>query len=457
MDWLLDLRIKGQQLKARALGQHLRIGITGLSGAGKTAFITSVINQLLNPNAPSKLPFFTVMPHRYFGAKLLESETSACPRFPYEQNLAAIQARTWPVSTTGWSQISLMLRYQSTDFLAGKFKNFSELQLDIVDYPGEWLLDLPMLQQEYDTWARQMWLLLDNPERADLVTPFKVKLANVDLQNADDWSLQQLSDSYAQLIQSLRTQHAAVLLQPGRLLLPAELAGTPLLWLLPLLPTQLSTETPLYSRLKRQFVNYQQRVIKPFYQDYFAGLDRQVVLVDCLGALNQGYAVMQETQQALMQILQSFSYGPSSFLARLFQPKIDKILFAATKADLLTPEQHRNLILLLQQMLQQPLQDSRYQRAKTEALALSAVVTSEFGVVETAQGRQSCIRGTDKHGQLRTLFPGDVPISMPSELLFTHHQFAFPQFMPQGLATDGLLPSQRMDQALEFILGDVLQ
>jgi predicted YcjX-like family ATPase len=457
MDWLLDLRIKGQRLKARALGQHLRIGITGLSGAGKTAFITSLINQLLNPNAAPKLPFFTVMPNRYFGAKLLESETSDCPRFPYEQNLAAIQAKTWPVSTTGWSQISLMLRYQSTDFLAGKLKNYSELQLDIVDYPGEWLLDLPMLQQEYDRWCQQMWLLLDQPERADLVAPFKAQLANVDLQNADDWSLQQLSDAYAQLLQGLRTQHAAVLLQPGRLLLPAELAGTPLLWLFPLLPKQLNADTPLYVRLKRQFVNYQQRVIKPFYQDYFAGLDRQVVLVDCLGALNQGFAVMQETQQALMQILQSFRYGPTSFLGRLFQPKIDKILFAATKADLLTPEQHRNLTLLLQQMLQQPLQDSRYQRTQTEALALSAVVTSEFGVVETPEGSQPCIRGTDRNGQLRTLFPGDVPISMPSQLLFSHHQFAFPQFVPQGLAVDGLLPSQRLDQALEFIIGDALQ
>ena len=457
MDWLSDLRVKGQQLKSRALGQHLRIGITGLSGAGKTAFITSLINQLLNPNANEKLPFFTVMPNRYFGAKLLESETSACPRFPYEQNLAAIQAKTWPVSTTGWSQISLQLRYQSTDFLASKLKHFSELQLDIVDYPGEWLLDLPMLQQDYDSWCQQMWLLLDQPDRTDLVGPFKAQLANVDLQSADDWSLQQLANTYAELIQALRAQRAAVLLQPGRLLLPAELAGTPLLWVLPLLPTQLNADTPLYARLKRQFVSYQQRVIKPFYQDYFAGLDRQVVLVDCLGALNQGYAVMQETQLALMQILQSFRYGPSGFLGRLFQPKIDKILFAATKADLLTPEQHRNLTLLLQQMLQQPLQDGRYQRVQTEALALSAVVTSEFGLVETAEGRQPCIRGVDIHGQLRTLFPGDVPISMPSELLFTHHQFAFPQFVPQGLAADGLLPSQRMDQALEFMLGDALQ
>ncbi len=457
MDWISDLRIKGQQLKSRALGQHLRVGITGLSGAGKTAFITSLINQLLNPQATNKLPFFSVMPHRYFGAKLLESETSTCPRFPYEQNLAAIQAKTWPVSTTGWSQISLKLRYQSTDFFAAKFKDFSELQLDIVDYPGEWLLDLPMMQQEYVHWCQQMWALLDQPSRAAFVAPFKAQLAQVDLQNTDDWSLQQLSDTYAELLQALRASESAVLLQPGRLLLPAELAGTPLLWLFPLLPMQLNAETPLYARLKRQFANYQQRVIKPFYQDYFAGLDRQVVLVDCLGALNQGYAVMQETQQALMQILQSFSYGPSSFLSRLLQPKIDKILFAATKADLLTPEQHRNLILLLQQMLQQPLQDSRYQRAKTEALALSSVVTSEFGVVETAEGRQSCIRGTDKYGQLRTLFPGEVPISMPSELLFTRHQFAFPQFVPQGLAPDGLLPSQRLDQALEFILGDALQ
>ncbi|MGU0056245.1 YcjX family protein [Enterobacter hormaechei] len=36
---------------------------------------------------------------------------------------------------------------------------------------------------------------------------------------------------------------------------------------------------------------------------------------------------------------------------RLFFPCIDKLLFAATKADHLTPDQHENLVSLLQQLV----------------------------------------------------------------------------------------------------------
>jgi predicted YcjX-like family ATPase len=40
------------------------------------------------------------------------------------------------------------------------FKDTSTLYLEIVDYPGEWLLDLPMLAQDYLSWSRQMTGLL---------------------------------------------------------------------------------------------------------------------------------------------------------------------------------------------------------------------------------------------------------------------------------------------------------
>lgn len=457
MDWLYELKTKGQTLKSRALGQHLRIGITGLSGAGKTAFITSFIHQLLHPNAHPKLPFFSVMQQqRWHGAKLLDSQSAKLPRFSFEQNLAALYAEQWPVSTTGLSQISLNLRYQSNEFLASKLLKFSELQLDIVDYPGEWLLDLPMLQQDYITWSTECWSRLASSERAEAVAPFLRALEQANVAQADDWSLQQLSENYAQLLQRLRAEHHAVLLQPGRLLLPAELQGTPLLWLFPLLPSQCQQSSPLFLKMQQQYQRYCQQVIKPFYQDFFIGLDRQVVLVDCLGALNNGYAVTQETQLALMQILQNFRYGSQNFFTQLFRPKIDKILFAATKADLVTPDQHQNLALLLQQFLQQPLQDSQYQLVKTEALPIAAIVSSELGIVQTAKGTQACLRGTDLSGQQRVLFPGEVPISMPSELLFAHHQFAFPQFRPLKTANSSLLQSQRMDQAFEFLLGDQL-
>lgn len=447
---------QSQQLTKRVFDRHLRLGVTGLSGAGKTAFITSLVNQLTGPVDRLALPFFSPQQQqRFLGGRLQSQQNLQTPRFPYEVNLQQLQQGQWPVSTSSWSQLSLNLRYRPASGMAAQLIDFRELQLDVVDYPGEWLLDLPMLQQDYQQWCHFSWQLFEKPHRASLAAEFKKHLQQIDLNDDSELQLQNLTDKYRELLHDFRNQKNACLLQPGRLLLPGDLAGTPLLQLLPLLPSQLSQPSKLGALLERNFLSYQKLVITPFYQRYFASIDRQVVLVDCLSALNAGYEVLQELQQALMLILQSFHYGPAGWWQRLFQPRISKVLFAASKADQLTPEQHKNLTLLLQQLLQQPLQDSRYQYCQSEAMALSAVVCSEIGQVETNEGTQACLQGIlATTGELVTLYPGDVPWSMPSPLLFEHHQFAFPAFLPKPLPPQQLLPQLRLDQALEFLLGD---
>lgn len=448
-----------QQFSQRLLDRHLRLGITGLSGAGKTAFITSLVQQLTGPVLEVQLPFFSPLrQQRYLGGKLQANPAMQTPRFPFELNLQQLQHGQWPVSTTSWSQLSLSLRYKPASGFAAKFTDYRELQLDIVDYPGEWLLDLPMLQQDYQQWCEFSWQLFAKPHRAELAQRFQALLTATDLNDDSELQIQQLTEQYADLLQQFRAEAKACLLQPGRLVLPGELAGTPLLQLFPLLPNQLAQPSKLLQRLQRHFQSYQQLVVTPFYQQYFASLDRQVVLVDCLSALNAGYDVLQELQQALMLILQSFQYGPSGWLQRIFNPKISKVLFAASKADQLTPEQHKNLTLLLQQLLQQPLQDSRFQYCQSEAMALAAVVTTDVGQVQTAEGMLPCLQGISaKSGAMQTIFPGEVPMSMPSQRLFEHHAFAFPDFLPRPLAPQQLLPQLRLDQALEFLLGDKLQ
>ncbi len=61
-----------------------------------------------------------------------------------------------PTPTRGVSEIRPALRFKSNDSLLRYFKDTSTLYLEIVDYPGEWLLDLPMLAQDYLSWSRQM-------------------------------------------------------------------------------------------------------------------------------------------------------------------------------------------------------------------------------------------------------------------------------------------------------------
>lgn len=449
MDFSATAKVFGQRL----FQQHLQIGITGLSGAGKTAFITSLVNLLTQPGK-QQVAFFDVMQQgRFIGGRLVANDNLQLARFPFEINLQQIQQGQWPASTEQLSQLTLELRFHSNRLLRNRLTAYQTLKLQITDYPGEWLLDLPMLQLDFANWSAAAYNRLQQAQQLPAVAAYLSAL-HEDQQTVSELRSHQLTALYQQALQAMK-QQGLLALQPGRLLRPAELAGSPLLQLFPLDPAV--SDGALSDWLAKQFQAYCQQVIKPFYQQYFAGLDRQIILVDCLGALNDGYQALQQLQQALLQLAEQFRYGADSWFARLFKPRISKVLFAASKADLLTPDQHRNLLLLLQQMLRQPLYQQQYQLCQTEVLAIASVVSAKLGEVITPQGRQACLQGRLQHnGELCTLYPGDVPISMPSEQIFAQHRFEFPRFLPM-LATERQSSHLRLDQALQFLLGDLLQ
>lgn len=449
----MDVPAKAKVFGQRLLQQHVRIGITGLSGAGKTAFITSLVN-LLTQDAEPQAAFFDVMQQgRFIGGQLQPNANLQLARFPFEFNLQQILQGRWPASTEQLSQLTLELRYHSGHVLRRRLSQYQSIRLEITDYPGEWLLDLPMLSQEFADWTAQAYVALAANQHVPAVAAYLAALHS-DQQAVDALRTRMLTDLYQQALRALK-QQGWLALQPGRLLRPAELAGSPLLELFPLDPA--IAVGPLYRFLQQQFKAYCQQVVTPFYQQYFAGLDRQVILVDCLGALNDGFAALTQLQQALLQLAEQFRYGPDSWFGRLFKPRISKVLFAASKADLLTPDQHRNLLLLLQQMLRQPLYQQQYQLCQTEVLALASVVSAQLGQVQTASGPQACLQGRlQQNGELCTLYPGDVPISMPSEAIFAQHRFEFPKFLPM-LNGKQQTSHLRLDQALQFLLGDLLQ
>lgn len=449
----MDFPAKAKEFGQRLLQQQVRIGITGLSGAGKTAFITSLIH-FLTQGANSQSAFFDVMQQgRFIGGSLQPNANLQLARFPFEFNLQQIQQGRWPASTEQLSQLTLELRYHSRQLLRSRLGHYQSIWLEITDYPGEWLLDLPMLSMDFAHWTAQAYAGLAANQQLPAVAAYLIALHR-DQQTNDALRRRELTDLYQQALLAMK-QQGLLALQPGRLLRPAELAGSPLLELFPLQPTV--SDGPLYGYLHQQFKAYCQQVITPFYQRYFAGLDRQIILVDCLGALNSGFAALQQLQQALLRLSEQFRYGPDSWFGRLFKPRISKVLFAASKADLLTPDQHRNLLLLLQQMLRQPLYQQQYQLCQTEVLAIASVASARLGQAQTSSGLQPCLQGRlQQNAELCTLYPGDVPLSMPSEAIFAQHRFEFPRFLPM-LDANQQISHIRLDQALQFLLGDLLQ
>ena len=145
----------------------IRLGVTGLSRAGKTVFITSLVANLLDRG---RMPQFRPAASGAIRAAYLQPQPDdTVPRFDYEAHLADLTARepTWPESTRRISQLRLSLRVQPGG-LIGSFQGPRTVHVDIVDYPGEWLLDLSLLDKDFATWSAEVLARIeDRPNGAD--------------------------------------------------------------------------------------------------------------------------------------------------------------------------------------------------------------------------------------------------------------------------------------------------
>ncbi|SDK30429.1 hypothetical protein SAMN04488540_12515 [Ferrimonas sediminum] len=450
-----------EEIAQRGLDRHVRLGVTGISGAGKTAFITSLVNQLLHGES-QLLPAWQVMEQqRFLGARIARQPDLTLQPFDYTGALDCLQQTppSWPPSTRTISEIRLALRYLPEKGLAGQIGRPVTLYLDIIDYPGEWLLDLPLLQQSFDQWSDAIWQQLQRPAWKTQTQSWCARVAALSSDETDG-VIAEVARDYASLLQTLKRECGASLLQPGRALLPGELAGAPVLEWFPLPPamrSSLAEDSPLIQRLTERYSAYCDQVVKPFFRHYFARLDRQVVLVDCLTALNQGRDQVEQLSHTLQALSHSFHYGPGSTLGRLFRPKIDRVLFAATKADHVTVDQHHNLLQLMHNLMKGSRRQPRYFGTRMETLVLSAINATRQGQVERSGSTVAVISGQSLDGESCVRFPGEVPTQLPERQFWQQQGFRFRPFSPPVCEAGSALPHMRLDYALQFLLGDKMR
>ncbi len=65
----------------------------------------------------------------------------------------------------------------------------------------------------------------------------------------------------------------------------------------------------LWREFARRFEAYKRLVVKPFFRDHFAKVDRQIVLVDVLGAIHAGPRAVEDLRTAMADILAVFRRG----------------------------------------------------------------------------------------------------------------------------------------------------
>jgi predicted YcjX-like family ATPase len=444
------------------LETSVRLGVTGLSRAGKTVFITSLVANLIDRG---RMPGLRAEAEgRIVAAYLRPQPDVTVPRFDFESHLAALTgpAPHWPEGTRAVSELRLSFRVRPSGFLSGARADRT-VHLDIVDYPGEWLLDLVLLDKTYADWSREtLERIARRPEADGFLALTRAADPGARFEEVAAQGLARAFTGYLREARKAGWSDCT----PGRFLLPGALDGSPVLTFAPLPPG--GRRGSLAREMERRFEGYKARVVKPFFREHFARVDRQIVLADVLGAIHAGPKAMEDMRRALAEILSAFRPGRNGWLSSILGGRrVERILFAATRADHLHHEQHPRLAAIMAAMMREAKDRAEFVGADTAAMAIAALRATVEERFRHDGAELGGVRGTLlETGKQALLYPGELPVD-PAQLLsparsgaarWLDADYRVMSFAPARIT---LRPGEgpphiRLDRAAEFLFGDRL-
>ena len=450
--------------------------MTGLSRAGKTVFLTALVNNLI---AGARLPVLAASAEgRIMRVRLEPQPDDAVPRFAYEEHLKSLSGpdRHWPQSTRRIAAAQAHDRVRERGRLGRaalephrRYRRLSRRMAARPAAPRQDLRDMVARDagRERDSGARaarrrngaRRWSASTRDAAPTRTRPGASPNCSPPI------SAQARDDVYA-----LST------LPPGRFLMPGDLAGSPALTFapIPLGDDATIASGSLAAMMARRYEAYKAHVARPFFRDHFARLDRQIVLVDALSALNSGPAAVQDLENALTDVMRAFRAGRSSYLASIFRPRIDRILFAATKADHLHHKSHDRLEAILRALTAKAIARAEGVGAEIDVIALAAIRATREAEIRTGGETLDAIIGVPEKGETiggqtfdgvaeAAVFPGELPAD--PDAIFEGDAIALPEadndwrfvrFRPPLTQRGEPAPQIRLDRALQFLIGDRL-
>lgn len=454
----------------------IRLAVTGLTRSGKTVFISSLIHNLLHADhTPSPLPKLGVIDSKRFTTARLDHNAAVhAPLFPFEENAAAICAATprWPEPTTDISQIRVKIAFRpgsgtwtgwagDTWGLKKVVPQNLVLNLDIVDYPGEWLLDLPLEKKIYAQWSEDVLALCRQEPRATLAKDWITYVATRNPEEqADEEFFATAAKLYTEFLERCRSEpHNLRLVQPGHFLRPGQYRGSPLLRFCPIpAATGPAPAGSIRAVMNDRFEAFKKHVVKGFLEQHFCKIDRQVVLIDVLRALGDGKAAFDDACQALNLVMDCFHFGGKSIYSWFQRTKISKVLFAATKADHIALGDQQNLLALTRAMMRQATFDVAQKDAGYRVMQIASVRATEDAIL-TRDGVDHYVLKGIREGdtEVTKWYPGAVPPVCPPP--WGTVRFRFAGFKPRTLLTGsgGGIPNINLDEAIEYLIGEDLR
>ena len=433
----------------------IRVAVMGSKASGKTVFLTALANHLRDQR-PTEFPL---------GGRIVTWDKDAIrgetlhglPRFNYEAARGFLAKGAWPEKTTTTSILALRLLVEDKD------GNQENVQVEVVDVPGERIADFAMKGRSYRDWCR--WL-----QRESATSAYGAYVEAVNKAGPDDVGA--LFNAYRDFI-AHEYENCAPCITPSAVKLGLggeKRGGTPAdfraaidsvpvgftdgrgkTWAFVPLPESCFEKGSQWQGLVKRFVRgydrYARDVVRPM-ADWMSGAEKLFYLVDMLSLLQLGAKACDVERQYGEAAIGALCPRRGSVFDRmgrwasgfLWKTRINAVYVVTTKADCVWSQTNRdNLVLLADALLGRALRCLDRKRVTTCILPCAAVCSTK----ERADGQpglQGKILDPEHPGEppvVRKWKPSDVPAVLPRsseewEAMIAagkfNYQFAFPWF-----------------------------
>lgn len=444
------------KLANKTVDKHICIGVTGFSGSGKSTFITSLIHQLRYSNEAKLGGFHPARDQKIVETKLLPIQ--CLDLFDYEGGIEALSSNPpkWPQPTSSLSGCVIEVTYKRDSFIKSIIGEETKLRVEIRDYPGEWLLDIPLLNQDYQSWCVDSAEIFNQVERKQLMADWLSSLESIspfDVVKESD--IDDLFKRYSLLLKQCK-EHGLTLIQPGHVLLPADTDSFepffPLLGLRNYSSKALKNadKESIFKVMEKRYKDYVKDIVLPFFDDYFDNVDRQVILIDTLKALSGGKENFDDMMVAFSRIIDCYKFGDNGFFKRTFSPDVERIVFLSSKPDRVLMNQHENL---------RQLTESIIKRVCRQSIRNTIQIETEIAcAVRCTEDNNTHLTGTSLAGQKGDISHPDIPEHIPINDEWDNFKNWQPlDLQPplnENLKHGARLPCIRMDTVLKGLIGD---
>ena len=426
-----------------------RFTITGLSRSGKSMLFTSLMTMLKYRTEAGYecLPLLTRLPTSLVDSMYMEP-LAGFEMFPVEEHLQALERGEWPDATDTAYGFRLVVRLKQQ----GRFKRwllpYSEVVFEFIDYPGEWVTDLPLLEKSYSQWSDSAWAQQSGGPQYRFSTKWREFIQDFDFEQPPSEAL------IAEVVAQYRSYLAAAkregitMLQPGSFLLENEALSLTKMGFSPLPSTVTSDPShPWLKAFDDNFTRFKKDWLKPLKQKVFREADKQIILVDVFEGLNHSREHLYQLKETLSHLAATFVYGESNWLSRtlLGREKISKVAFVGSKADSVPASERDALLALLTQLTEGARARFDGNDVAFEHFLVSAMEATDDGEQPNA------LRYTNQAGNYVEAsfeaFPRQLK-DMESDTHYPVLDISVPKdFLPR------ILNSRGMDRLLQFLLG----